>query len=106
MTNNARIKINDWAKVAVPLVSVLLTVWGGYNVLTYRVSNLETDISKTEASQETAHDKVWTRLDEDEKDRDGMKAKTVEIQRSVDNIQIVQGYMAKDIKDIKEAVVK
>ena len=106
MTNSAKIKLNDWARIAIPLVCILLAGWGTYNVLIYRVCNLEEDVSKAEEVQEDAHEKVWSRLASDEKDRANMKDKSVEIQRSVDNIQTVQGYMANDIKLIKEAVVK
>ena len=106
MAPSTTMKLNEWARVGIPLISILLAFWGGYTGLKYQVTDNKDTIAVERVERETECKKVWTRFKEDEGDRTEMKDNSANIQRTVDKISTVQTYMVEDIKEIKEAIVK
>lgn len=104
MTAIAKVSLNQWL---LTFVGVAFGVWGGYQVLQYRVGRTERVVIGLERCIEEEKKTVWSRLDKDREERQSNKDGVLAIQYDIKNIReelsrqtVQQSSMQDDIKVI------
>ena len=96
MTQHARVSINQWLITA---AVGLFGIWGGYSVLQYRVSAVETTQSQWVSDYKIVNEKTDTRLESDRKERAANERSILCINNKLTNIEA-------DVKEVKELLKK
>ena len=99
MTQNGKVKVNQWLiTVAVGVVGI----WGGYQVLQYKVAVNSTYIDEIETEGEIEKVKVWGRFERDRVERQDNKDNIGEIKYDIKAIRKDQVLIQDDVKEILE----
>jgi len=107
MTQQMKVSVSQWLITA---VAGLFGIWGGYQVLQYKVMENQKDIACIEVEAKKGDEKVWTRFENDRVERYGNREMTKEILKDVIGIKksfVLNDKEHKEIKaDIKEVLKK
>ena len=99
---NKSVHLLRWVAWGTTILLMIISGWGGYKVLTYRVDELGKDHHQLSGDFRDEKERVWNRLESDHEERDINEKAIIETQHSIKAIEVSQKGMAENIKTLVE----